>query len=87
MGRPLELGFLEAMLPVHRVAHPAIDAEGRHVGESNVFPDSMRMKRSRHVQWVEQQAEALDREAARVREGGRCHEEVVPLEVVAHLTY
>lgn len=44
VGRPLELGFLEAMLPVHRVAHPALDAEGRHVGESNVFPDTMRMK-------------------------------------------
>jgi hypothetical protein len=43
-GRPLELGFLEAVLPVHRLAHPALDAEGRHVGESNVFPDAMRMK-------------------------------------------
>ncbi|HEX8439351.1 hypothetical protein [Archangium sp.] len=44
LGRPLELGFLEAVLPVHRLAHPALDAEGRHVGESNVFPDAMRMK-------------------------------------------
>ncbi|WP_309894547.1 hypothetical protein [Archangium sp.] len=43
-GRPLELGFLEAVLPVHRIAHPAFDAEGRHVGESNVFPEAMRMK-------------------------------------------
>ncbi|QRO00175.1 hypothetical protein JRI60_14705 [Archangium violaceum] len=43
-GRPLELGFLEAVLPVHRIAHPAFDTEGRHVGESNVFPDAMRMK-------------------------------------------
>ncbi|MFE8600328.1 hypothetical protein [Archangium violaceum] len=43
-GRPLELGFLEAVVPVHRLAHPALDAEGRHVGESNVFPDAMRMK-------------------------------------------
>ncbi|AKI98433.1 hypothetical protein ATI61_12131 [Archangium gephyra] len=43
-GRPLELGFLEAVLPVHRIAHPALDAEGRHVGEMNVFPDVMRMK-------------------------------------------
>jgi hypothetical protein len=46
VGRPLELGFLEAVLPVHRVAHPALDAEGRHVGENNVFPDAMRMKLS-----------------------------------------
>jgi hypothetical protein len=43
-GRPLELGFLEAVLPLHRVAHPALDAEGRHVGEMNVFPQAMRMK-------------------------------------------
>jgi hypothetical protein len=43
-GRPLELGFLEAVLPVHRIAHPALDAEGRHVGEMNVFPDAMRMR-------------------------------------------
>ncbi|NTX07510.1 MULTISPECIES: hypothetical protein [unclassified Myxococcus] len=43
-GIPLELGFLEAMLPVYRIAHPAIDAEGRHIGESNVFPEAMRMK-------------------------------------------
>ncbi|HEX5745879.1 MAG TPA: hypothetical protein VFZ09_06525 [Archangium sp.] len=43
-GRPLELGFLEAVLPLHRVAHPAFDAEGRHVGEMNVFPEAMRMK-------------------------------------------
>jgi hypothetical protein len=43
-GRPLELGFLEAVLPLHRVAHPALDAEGRHVGEMNVFPDALRMK-------------------------------------------
>ncbi|PTL80111.1 hypothetical protein [Vitiosangium sp. GDMCC 1.1324] len=42
-GRPLELGFLESVLPLHRVAHPALDAEGRHVGEMNVFPDAMRM--------------------------------------------
>ncbi|MFL5358497.1 hypothetical protein [Archangium sp.] len=44
-GRPLELGFVEAVVPVHRLAHPALDAEGRHVGESNVFPEAMRMKR------------------------------------------
>jgi hypothetical protein len=44
VGRPLEMGFLETVLPVHRVAHPALDAEGRHVGEMNVFPDAMRMK-------------------------------------------
>ncbi|QSQ16973.1 hypothetical protein [Myxococcus landrumensis] len=44
VGRPLEFAFLEAMLPVHRVAHAALDAEGRHIGENNVFPDAMRMR-------------------------------------------
>ncbi|MCK8501915.1 hypothetical protein VZQ01_21430 [Myxococcus faecalis] len=43
-GRPLELGFLEAVLPVYRIAHPALDTEGRHIGESNTFPEQMRMK-------------------------------------------
>lgn len=43
-GSPLELGFMEAVLPVYRIAHPALDAEGRHIGESNTFPESMRMK-------------------------------------------
>ncbi|MCU0681158.1 MAG: hypothetical protein MUF34_02670 [Polyangiaceae bacterium] len=43
-GRPLELGYLETVIPVHRVVHAALDADGRHVGEINVFPDVMRMK-------------------------------------------
>ncbi len=45
MGRPLELGFVETVVPVHRLVHPALDTEGRHVGEMNVFPEAMRMKR------------------------------------------
>ncbi|AKJ06244.1 Hypothetical protein AA314_07870 [Archangium gephyra] len=44
VGQPLELGFLETVLPAYRLAHPALDAEGRHVGEMSVFPDAMRMK-------------------------------------------
>ncbi len=43
-GRTLELGYLELVIPVHRLAHPALDAEGRQVGEMNVFPDAIRMK-------------------------------------------
>ncbi|MCU0687663.1 MAG: hypothetical protein MUF34_36370 [Polyangiaceae bacterium] len=43
-GRPLELGYLETVIPVHRVAHAALDADGRHVGENNVFPYAMRLK-------------------------------------------
>ena len=43
-GRPLELGYLETVVAVHRVAHPALDREQRHVGEMNVFPAAMRTR-------------------------------------------
>lgn len=43
-GRPLELGYIETVLPVHRLAHPALDADARQVGEMNVFPEAIRMK-------------------------------------------
>ncbi|HEY2030447.1 MAG TPA: hypothetical protein VGH20_14695 [Myxococcales bacterium] len=36
LGRPMELGNLEVALPIHRVAHPAVDKDGRQVGENNV---------------------------------------------------
>jgi len=42
-GRPLELGWLEMVLPIFRVAHLALDADGRQVGEANVFPKAMRL--------------------------------------------
>ncbi len=42
-GRALELGHLEQVLPVFRVAHMAIDCEGRQVGEANVFPPAARL--------------------------------------------
>ena len=35
-GRAIDLGNLEVVLPIHRVAHPAIDQDGRQVGENNV---------------------------------------------------
>ena len=41
-GRPLELGWLELVVPVFRVAHLALDADGRQVGEANVFPPALR---------------------------------------------
>lgn len=41
-GRPLERGWLELVLPIFRVAHTALDAEGRQVGEANVFPPALR---------------------------------------------
>lgn len=42
-GRTLELGYLEAVVPIFRVAHIAVDAEGRQVGEANVFPSALRL--------------------------------------------
>ena len=39
----LELGYLELVVPIFRVAHMAMDAEGRQVGEANVFPKPMRL--------------------------------------------
>lgn len=42
-GQPLELGYLECVIPIYRVAHIALDAEGRQVGEANVFPTQLRL--------------------------------------------
>ena len=42
-GCPLELGYLELVIPIYRVAHIAMDAEGRQVGEANVFPKQLRL--------------------------------------------
>lgn len=42
-GRPLELGYLELVIPIFRVAHMSLDADGRQVGEANVFPKAMRL--------------------------------------------
>ena len=40
-GRAFELSNLEVLVPVYRVAHPALDAGGRQVGENNVAPRSL----------------------------------------------
>lgn len=42
-GRPLAVGHLEMVVPIFRVAHFALDADGRQVGEANVFPPSLRL--------------------------------------------
>jgi hypothetical protein len=42
-GHALEPGYLELVIPVFRIAHVALDAEGRQVGEANVFPKSLRL--------------------------------------------
>lgn len=41
-GRSLETGYLELVVPIFRVAHMSLDADGRHVGEANVFPPALR---------------------------------------------
>jgi hypothetical protein len=42
-GRPVEFGYLELIVPIFRVAHMALDADGRQVGEANVFPRALRL--------------------------------------------
>lgn len=42
-GKHLDLAHLELVIPVFRVAHIALDAEGRQVGEANVFPKPLRL--------------------------------------------
>jgi hypothetical protein len=48
-GRAVELGYLEAIIPAFRVAHPALDADDRQVGEGNVFPSGLRL--DRETEW------------------------------------
>lgn len=48
-GRPVEVGHLEALLPVNRIAHPALDADDRQVGEANVWPIGLRL--DRQTEW------------------------------------
>jgi hypothetical protein len=42
-GQPLERGYLELLMPIYRIAHIALDTEGRQVGEANVFPGQLRL--------------------------------------------
>jgi len=44
VGRDLEVGYVESVMPVHRLAHIALDREGRQVGEINAFPDPLRLR-------------------------------------------
>ena len=39
----VELGYLELIIPIFRIAHIALDADGRQVGEANVFPKPLRL--------------------------------------------
>jgi hypothetical protein len=40
-GRAFDLANLEVLVPIYRVAHPALDADGRQVGENNVMPRTL----------------------------------------------
>ncbi len=40
-GRAFDLSNLEVVVPIYRVAHPAMDADGRQVGENNVMPRTL----------------------------------------------
>ncbi len=42
-GHAVELGYLELIVPIFRVAHMLLDGEGRQVGEANVFPSALRL--------------------------------------------
>jgi len=44
-GRPIEIGYLEAVVPMFRIAHPALDGDDRQVGEANVYPARLRLDR------------------------------------------
>ena len=40
-GREFDLPNLEVLVPIYRVAHPAMDTDGRQVGENNVTPRNL----------------------------------------------
>ncbi|HEY2028124.1 MAG TPA: hypothetical protein VGH20_02855 [Myxococcales bacterium] len=43
-GRDVPTGYIESVVGVHRMAHVALDREGRQVGEMNSFPDVLRLR-------------------------------------------
>ncbi|TMQ12420.1 MAG: hypothetical protein E6J91_20865 [Deltaproteobacteria bacterium] len=40
-GRAFDLPNLEVLIPIYRIAHPAMDTDGRQVGENNVVPRTL----------------------------------------------
>ncbi len=40
-GREFDLANLEVLVPIYRIAHPALDVDGRQIGENNVAPRSL----------------------------------------------
>jgi len=47
--RAIEIGYVEAVVPVFRIAHPALDDDDRQVGEANVYPPALRL--DRETEW------------------------------------
>jgi hypothetical protein len=48
-GHAVEIGNLEISVPMHRIAHIAMDADDRQVGEGNVYPPGLRV--DRETEW------------------------------------
>ena len=48
-GSTLEISYLELVVPIFRVAHMYMDADGRQLGEANVFPPALRL--DQQTQW------------------------------------
>jgi hypothetical protein len=40
-GRAFDLANLEVLVPIYRIAHPVLDADGRQIGENNVSPRTL----------------------------------------------
>jgi hypothetical protein len=40
-GHAFDISNIEIMVPVYRIAHPAMDTDGRQVGENNVMPRTL----------------------------------------------
>lgn len=40
-GRAFDLPNLEVVVPIYRIAHPAMDTDGRQIGENNVTPRTL----------------------------------------------
>jgi hypothetical protein len=40
-GAEFDLANLEVLVPIYRIAHPALDADGRQIGENNVMPRTL----------------------------------------------
>jgi hypothetical protein len=42
-GRAVEIGYIEAFVFTFRLAHSAVDEDGRQIGEANVYPTRLRV--------------------------------------------